>query len=62
MDLAVVEGVEGYWHYHLTSNGKHTRALCGAQTMVTSVQVSAWGSVGHLNEKWCKECADKAGL
>lgn len=61
-DLVVTEGVESTWHYHLSyaKNGKDTRALCGAQVMNTQIPLSAWGTVGHLRERWCKKCKEEA--
>lgn len=60
-DLQVVEGISGYWFYHL-SNTTPAHALCGAHTMYTAVPLSAWGCIGHLHERYCAECARLAGL
>lgn len=50
----LVEGIHGTWHYHLSDDGK--TALCGAWVMPTGVPEDTWGYVGHLNERYCKEC------
>jgi hypothetical protein len=51
----ISEGVGGHHHYHLQQIGK-AGAICGARTMQTSIPLSAWGVVSHLNERWCEEC------
>jgi hypothetical protein len=61
----VTEGVEGYWHYHLSPAGAFTRSLCGRSTMRTSIRLDAWGKTPpdyHIPQKWCAECARLAGL
>lgn len=58
----VSEGIHGTWFYHLSTNEHSTLGLCGARTMHTSVPLSAWGGVGHLNERYCKECEKLANL
>lgn len=62
--LKVVEGVEGYWHYHLSETGISGRpALCGnKRVMHTEIPLSTWGTKSHLNEKYCSECEKKAGI
>jgi hypothetical protein len=50
----LVEGIHGTWHYHLSDDGK--TALCGAWVMRTGVPEDTWGYVGHLNERYCKQC------
>lgn len=54
--MSITEGIEGYYNYHLCSDGKTSKALCGAATMQTYVPLSAWGTISHLNESWCKKC------
>jgi hypothetical protein len=56
--LFIVEHVSGVWYYHLSETGKSGQpALCGnTQVMSTEIPISSWGSKGHLNEKYCKEC------
>lgn len=56
LGLHVTEGIAGYWSYHLSRQGTNATALCGARTMSTSIPLSGWGHIGHLNEKWCTEC------
>lgn len=59
--IVVTEGVSGVWHYHLSHTETRTRGLCGAQTMATSIKLSAWGSISqHLPESWCGACAKQA--
>ncbi|OGM09165.1 hypothetical protein A2Z67_04460 [Candidatus Woesebacteria bacterium RBG_13_36_22] len=57
--MKIVEGVEGFWHYHLARDGEK-KALCGNErVMETSIPLSAWNSTPkdyHIPEKWCKEC------
>jgi len=56
--MKVVEGVMGYYFYHLSETGKNGQiTLCGTkQVMQTGIPVSAWGAKSHLNEKWCEKC------
>jgi len=57
--LSVAEGIHGTWYYHLWVQPKNSsggKALCGAQVMVTSIPMSAWGTRTHLNERWCSLC------
>ena len=56
MSVIVTEGVEGYWHYHLSKPETFTRSLCGKQVMKTELPLSSWGIVGHLKERYCKDC------
>lgn len=60
-ELHITEGVSGRWFYHLSEKGTNAKALCGARTMATSIPLSAWGHVGHLNERWCVTCAEIIG-
>lgn len=59
--MKIVETVYGYYSYHLSETGKAGQlTLCGRKdVMQTEVPLSAWGFVGHLNEKWCKDCWNK---
>lgn len=59
--LKIVEGVESVWFYHLSDTGKNGQpALCGnKRVMSTHMPLSAWGTRGHLNEKYCPECEQK---
>lgn len=50
----LVEGIHGTWHYHLSDDGK--TALCGAQVMRSNAPEDTWGYVGHLGERYCKDC------
>src|SRR3990167_551705 len=63
MTYVVTEGVESTWHYHLSEprDGRETWALCGARVMNTTIPISAWGTVGHLRERWCSFCETEAG-
>ncbi len=54
--LIITEGVEGYYVYHFSKPESFTRSLCGKPTMKTSLSMSQWGQVGHLKERYCKEC------
>ena len=56
--LYVVEGVAGMWHYHLSETGCSGQlALCGnRRVMCTELRLSSWGSCGHLNERYCRQC------
>jgi hypothetical protein len=63
MEYVVTEGVAGYWHYHLSEKVERPIiSLCGKPVMLTHLPFSAWGTKGHLGERWCEECAKKAGL
>jgi hypothetical protein len=59
----IAEGIAGVWFYHLAPReSTGTKALCGAQTMKTSIPVSAWGHRSeHIRERYCKECEELAG-
>lgn len=57
----VTEGVESTWYYHL-SDEDYTRGLCGARTMLCGLSLEQWGTVGHLHERYCGECAKLAAL
>ena len=61
----IVEGIAGMWSYHISTDVPY-RALCGAQTMNTSIPIERWESVfgEHFPKRptWCSECASKAGL
>lgn len=57
--LVIVEGLAGTWHYHLAPEEKFTRALCGAQTMRTSIPLAYWNKTPkdhHIPESWCSRC------
>jgi hypothetical protein len=54
-NVKIVEGFGGTWFYHLT-NDDLQRALCGARTISTQLPLATWGQVGHLHERYCKEC------
>lgn len=60
-DLRMVEGVAGYYFYHVSRAGKESRAACGAQTMPTGVPLATWGLKDHLNSRYCGHCAELAG-
>lgn len=55
--IQVTEGINGYYHYHLSEEGKYT-SLCGVQTMRCSLKIDAWGVKTHLNERYCEKCWD----
>ena len=52
----IVEGISGHWYYHFAFKGKSHRGLCNATTMHCNLPLSFWGTVGHLNEKYCSKC------
>lgn len=57
--MKIVEGVMGYYHYHLSESGKNgSKAICGyyQNMMQTSIPLPAWGTKSHLKEKWCEQC------
>jgi len=56
-DLRVAESIHGTYYYHLRRDADHF-GLCGDRVMHTSIPVSAWGTRGHLNERWCTRCAN----
>jgi len=58
--MKIVEGVEGYYFYHLSETGKNGQpALCGKkEVMHTSIPLKTWGYKGHLNERYCKKCEE----
>jgi len=56
MNIIITEGVEGFWYYHLSKPETFNRSLCGKRVMITNLPLSSWGTVTHLNEKYCKDC------
>ncbi len=58
--LKVVEGVSGYYFYHLSEDGRSGHpALCGnKQVMSTCLTTKDWGFVGQLRERYCKKCEE----
>lgn len=68
-ELTIVESYPRYYFYHLArgkvSNG--AKSLCGYEegtktTLERNIPLSAWGYVGHLNEKYCKRCECISGI
>lgn len=61
-NLRVSEGISGLWHYHLNTEESPFKALCGASTMHTAIQLSGWGVPfgEHFPKRptWCQKCAD----
>lgn len=55
-ELKIAESVHGTWFYHLSRTEHSEKALCGARTMHTSIPLSTWGHIGHLNERYCADC------
>lgn len=58
--MKIVESITGNWFYHISETGKNMQpALCGnTQVMESYLKLSDWGTVSHLNEKYCKQCQD----
>jgi hypothetical protein len=56
-DLHITESASGTYLYHLSPANTNATALCGANTMSTGLALHQWGIRGHLNEKWCSQCA-----
>jgi len=56
--LKIVEGIAGYYFYHLSESGENGKpALCGnKEVMSTGLPLSSWGYVGHLKERYCSLC------
>ncbi len=61
-DLRIVEGVMGYWSYHLAEPGKYTAICGGGGTMMhTAIPLKHWGKpCGNrmIHFKWCTECRE----
>lgn len=57
--LHITEGIGGVWFYHLSESNTNARALCGANTMSTSIPLTSWGVRGHMKEGWCSDCEMK---
>lgn len=58
-DFVVTEGISGTWYYHLSPKAPKPQqrvSLCGATIMHTNIPSDAWGTVTHLNERWCPKC------
>lgn len=55
-DIVITEGVEGYWHYHLSHKDNTKKSLCDCHTMHTSLPLNSWGTITHLHERYCKRC------
>ena len=58
--MIITEGISSVWHYHLSYDGKHTKALCGADTMSTAMTLDMWGMPfgEHFPKRptWCRKC------
>ena len=58
--LKVTEGISGVWHYHLSEAHRESRAICGAQTMGTSIPLEGWrvpfGEHFPKKPTWCEKC------
>ena len=56
--MKVVEGLAGYYFYHISKTGLTGKpALCGdSKVMCTFVPMDSWGVQTHLNERYCKKC------
>jgi hypothetical protein len=70
MKVVIAETRSSTWSYHLRELKDDeepklsglpfgTKALCGNENLGwdTKIPQEAWGMTGHLNEKWCSECA-----
>ncbi len=59
--IALVEGLSGTWFYHLARTESPREALCGNTHIMSSPGIlKNWGYRGHLNERYCKTCEEKA--
>ena len=62
VEYEVTEGIESYWHYHLSVRCAYTRSLCGRRTMQTSLPLSQFGKgkaappISRLSGHWCEQC------
>jgi hypothetical protein len=56
--LYIVEGIEGYYRYHLSEHNENCKpAICGnSHVMITGIPLSSWGIVSHLKERYCEHC------
>lgn len=53
-DISIHENISGNYWYHIAINDI---PLCGRKnTMRRNIQLSAWGFVTHIHERYCKEC------
>jgi len=59
--MKIVEGIMGYYFYHLSKSGHNGRpAICGEKrVMSTEIPLNAWGKVTHIGERYCKICDKK---
>lgn len=57
----MVENLAGTWSYHL-AQGQKNQALCdpAVRVMDSPSPLSNWGYRGHLNERYCRACEEKA--
>lgn len=61
--FTICETGTGTWHYHLRKDGSVGAALCGkAVGWNTKIPLAAWGIKDHIPSKWCRTCAEKAGI
>lgn len=61
MEIYVVEGIIGYYHYHLSETGKNGHpTLCGINNVMhTDIPVSSWGITSDwfpIQESYCEKC------
>ena len=59
-DIKIVEGIAGYFYYHLSESGNNGQpALCGnTEVMCTELSIRTWGMRTHLKETYCKKCEE----
>lgn len=57
--LQIVESLAGTFFYHLARETP-AKALCGARTMATGLPLTQWGYRGHLGERYCAICVNRA--
>jgi hypothetical protein len=55
-DVLITEGIEGTWHYHLSTTDNKHKSLCGKPVMHSNLSMNDWGFVSHLKEKYCEKC------
>jgi len=55
-EFYITEDVLVYFSYHYSPKEKPTISLCGMTTMQTQIPLKYYGTVSHLNERWCPNC------
>lgn len=60
--VVIVESTTGQFSYHLAKRSDPYHAFCGKLSMPTSLKMASWNVHSHLNESYCRECAERMNI